>query len=231
MRRGALTLLVVLCGALGCGGSDGDEAAARRRAADARVERQLALGRRVFARHCRACHTLAGRRYTKPVIEWEAPNLDEVRLKRHYVEWRIEYGGPAMASFSRAIPPRGVAAAIAYVTATAGRHVRDGDPPRAQLAAGRALFAQHCAACHGIAGDPMTGRPDYPGVDFNLVKPSERLVRTAVREGVAPDVGLMPAFAGRLASADVAAVAAYVNAVAAEGPEAPRTPFEARLGE
>ncbi|HMJ03611.1 MAG TPA: cytochrome c, partial [Conexibacter sp.] len=90
--------LLALPGATGCGESGEDEAAARRRAAvAARHARELAVGRRVFAKHCQACHTLAGKPYDGPIIEFEAPNLDEVRLKRKYVEWRVEYGGPAMA--------------------------------------------------------------------------------------------------------------------------------------
>jgi ubiquinol-cytochrome c reductase cytochrome c subunit len=223
-------VLLALPGAAGCGESGEDEAAARRRAAAAaRLRAELAVGRRVYARHCQSCHTLAGEPYDGPIIEFEAPNLDEVRLKRPYVEWRIEYGGPAMASFSREIPEHGVRALITYVTETAGRNVVDGDPPPAQLAEGKEVFAQNCAACHAIDGREMTGRPVYYGMDFNLIKPSAGYVEDIVREGIGP-VEQMPPFRGRLSGAQIAAVAAYVNAVAAEGPEAPRTPFEDLYG-
>lgn len=227
----ALTLLA-LPGAAGCGESGEEKAAARARAvAAAQHARELAAGRRVFAEHCDSCHTLAGKRYTKPVIEWEAPNLDEVRLKRKYVEYRLEYGGPAMASFIRSLPEPDVRAVITYVTETAGRDVvDDGDQPPQEIAAGREVFAANCARCHGIEGRAMTGDPVYPGIDFNLVKPSVRMVREKARRGIALHVGIMPAFGRRLSGAELDAVATYVNAVAAEGPEAPRTPFETLLG-
>jgi cytochrome c6 len=224
-------VLLALPGAAGCGESGEEEAAARRRAAAAAlVKREVALGRRVFATHCQSCHTMAGKRYTGPIIEFEAPNLDEVRLKRHYVEYRLQYGGPAMASFTTEIPPDGLRALATYVAETAGGDVTDGDPPADQLAAGKEVFAQSCAICHGIAGRTMQGRPIYPGMDFNLIKPSPAMVREKALDGVM-EGEMMPAFRGRLSAQEIEDVAAYVNAVAAEGPEAPRTPFEDLNGE
>jgi mono/diheme cytochrome c family protein len=234
-RRRALVAcalgLLVLPGAAGCGESGEEKAAARRRAAIAARQaaqhaREMTVGRRVFAKHCQACHTLAGNRYDGPIIEFEAPNLDEVRLKRRYVRWRVEYGGPAMASFTSDIPAHGVRALITYVTETAGGEVvDDGDQPPEQLDAGKEVFAQNCAVCHGIAGRAATGDVGYSGMDFNLVKPSVRYVERNVRSGVAPDTGMMTPFRNRLTAEQIEAVATYVSAVAAEGPEAPRTPF------
>lgn len=229
-RRQALVactlVLLALPGAAGCGESGDEKAAERRRAAAAAAHaRAMEVGRRVFDRHCQSCHTLNGKPYTvRPPVEFEAPNLDEVRLKRHYVADRVDVGGPAMASFSSEIPEPGYSAVITYVTAAAGRNVEDGDPPAAQLAAGREVFAQHCAACHGIEGRALNGQPVYPGIDFNLVKPSEDFVRKRVSNGIR--LGMMPAFRDTLDDEQIDAVAAYVNAVAAEGPEAPRSPNE-----
>jgi mono/diheme cytochrome c family protein len=219
-----LLALLALPGAAGCGSSSEDDAAARRRAAA--HARAMAVGRRVYAEHCQTCHTLAGKPYTGEVIEFEAPSLDEVRPKRKYVEYRIEFGGPAMASFSHEIPEAGIEALIDYIVETAGsRVVDDGDQPEDVLEQGREVFAQHCAVCHGIAGREMTGRPLYYGIDFNLVKPSEKLVRSIVRRGILPEEQMMPAFKGRLTQAEIDAVATYVTAVSAEGPEAPRSPM------
>jgi mono/diheme cytochrome c family protein len=185
----------------------------------------MEVGRRVFAENCDTCHTLAGRRFTDPIIEWEAPNLDEVKLKREYVRSRVQSGGPAMASFG-ALPAAEFGAVVDYVTETAGRNVRDdGDQPQELLADGEQVFAQNCAGCHAIAGRDRAGRPVYPGMDFNLIKPSERYVIERIKAGVAPeeDEPLMPSFRGKLSSAQMRAVAAYVTAVAKEGPEAPET--------
>jgi len=190
----------------------------------------MELGRHVFVEHCGTCHTLAGRRFSEPIIEWEAPNLDEVKLKRAYVRSRVESGGPAMAAFAE-LPSAEFRAVVDYVTETAGRNVSDdGDQPEELLADGEQVFAQNCAVCHAIAGRDRTGRPVYPGMDFNLIKPSERYVIQRINAGVAPDEDepLMPSFRGKLSSAQMRAVAAYVAAVAKEGPEAPET--DAGLG-
>ncbi|HEX7292006.1 MAG TPA: c-type cytochrome [Conexibacter sp.] len=228
MRRAtAWVLLLALALVAGCGDSSREDAAAaaRARAKAARHARQMALGRRVFGEHCDTCHTIEGRRYTQRPFEWEAPNLDEVSLKRHYVEARVSGGGPAMASFASEMSPADFRALVDYVTETAGGNVvDDGGQPERPVAEGRQLFAQNCAACHAIEGRSATGRPTYPGIDFTLVKPSERYVIYMMKRGVLPgDPGgeLMPRFTSRLTGAQMRAVAAYVNAVAKEGPEAP----------
>ena len=146
MRRAtACVLLLVLALAGGCGSdsSKDDAAAAARARAEVRAHaRRMELGRRVFAEHCDTCHTLAGRHYTGPIIEWEAPNLDEVRLKRAYVRSRVETGGPAMASFSGELSSAEFRAVVDYVTETAGRNVADdGDQPEELLAEGERVFA------------------------------------------------------------------------------------------
>lgn len=230
MRRAtACVLLLVLALAGGCGSdsSRDDAARAARARAQARAHaRRMELGRRVFTEHCGTCHTLAGRRFTQPVIEWKAPNLDEVRLKRSYVRSRAESGGPAMAGFRGTLPEDAFDAVVDYVTETAGGNVvDDGDQPEDVLAEGERLYAQNCAACHAIAGRDRTGRPVYPGMDFNLLKPSERFVIERMKTGVLPEhpEPLMPSFKGRLTSAQMRAVAAYVTAVAMEGPVAPET--------
>jgi mono/diheme cytochrome c family protein len=224
-----LLLVLALAGG-GCGSnsSERDDAAAAAQArAEARAHaRRMEIGRRVFAQHCASCHTLAGRRFTDPIIEWEAPNLDEVKLKRDYVRYRVEVGGPAMASFNTELSRAEFRGLIDYVMETAGRNVRDdGDHPAALLAQGEQIFSQQCAACHAIAGRDRTGRPVYAGMDFNLMKPSEQYVIERMKEGVLPDDDefLMPSFRGKLSDAQMRAVAAYVTAVAKEGPEAPET--------
>lgn len=231
MRRAtACVLLLSLALAGGCGSDSSREdaaaAAARARAQAAREARRMAVGRRVFGEKCASCHTLAGRRYTEPITEWEAPDLDEVRLERSYVASRVEVGGPAMASFSGELSRAEFDAVVDYVTETAGGNVvDDGDQPQELLAEGERLYAESCAACHAIAGRDRTGRPVYPGMDFNLVKPSERFVIRRMKTGVLPEdpEPLMPSFKGRLSSAQMRAVAAYVTAVAKEGPEAPES--------
>ena len=226
MRRVTACALLLVLALAGCGGSDSskqDAAAARARAEARAHARRMEVGRRVFAEHCDTCHTLAGRHYTEvPPTEWEAPDLDEVSLKRSYVRHRVDFGGPAMASFSQEMPPAEYRALIEYVTEASGRNVVDhGDHPEALLAHGRQLFAQNCAACHAIEGRAMNGRPVYPGMDFTLLKPSEQYVLRIMKTGILPEEPFMPSFRGKLSERQMRAVAAYVTAVAKEGPEAP----------
>lgn len=230
MRRAtACVLLLVLALAAGCGSdsSKRDEAAAARARVEARAHaRRMEVGRHVFTQHCGTCHTLAGRRFTEPIIEWEAPNLDEVKLKHKYVRFRAEVGGPAMASFGSELSRAEFRAVVEYVAETAGRNVRDdGDQPAELLAQGEQVFNQNCAACHAIEGRNRTGRPTYPGMDFNMIKPSERFVIERMKQGVLPDEDepVMPSFRGKLSEAQMRAVAAYIAAVAKEGPEAPES--------
>lgn len=224
MRRATACALLLALALAGCGSNDAkdEQAAAHAHAQAVRHARRMELGRRVFAEHCQSCHTLAGRRFTEPINEWEAPNFDEVAPKRSYVRARVDAGGPAMAGFQGELADAEYRAIIEYVTEAAGRNVvDDGDHPADMLADGRAIFAQHCAACHAIEGRKMTGEPVYVGMDFNLVKPSERYVIRKMKTGVLPEDPLMPSFRGTLTDAQMRAVAAYVTAVAKEGPEAP----------
>jgi len=225
-----MLLLILALGASGCGSAKEDEAAAaRKRAAAAAHARSVEIGRRVFAEHCRGCHTIGGKRYTDPIVEFLAPNLDEVRMKRRYVRYRVDVGGPAMASFSGELSEAELQGVVDYVTETAGDNVVDeGDQSADELAAGEEVFAQHCAVCHAIDGRAPTGRPIYPGTDFTIVKPSPRWVIRRMHEGVLAEYGkdgMMPSFRGRLTEAQMTAVAAYVSAVAMEGPEAPGGPL------
>ena len=231
-RRRALVAcllgLLVLPGAAGCGESGEEKAAARARAAAAAAHaRSIETGRRVFARHCQSCHTLEGKPYTvRPPVEFEAPNLDQVKPRRGYVEERVDSGGIAMASFANEIPEHGIRGVIDYVMDAAGSEVETEDPPAAQMEAGREVFEQHCSLCHGIAGRRQTGEPLYGGTDFRYVKPSVGFVRERVRKGLPAELAMMPGFADELDDEQIDAVAAYVNAVAGEGPGGSSAPAE-----
>lgn len=81
---------------------------------------------------------------------------------------------------------------------------------------GAALYAEHCAGCHGKAGKAtfmgkMAGTPSFLDVEF-WTRPTERFADTVARGGEA--VGLrrsMPAYADRLTDAERAAVLAIVE--------------------
>ena len=162
---------------------------------------------------------MLGRKYTKPVIEFEAPSFDEVHPKPAYIRERVISGGIAMQSFEGELTKFQIEAVVAFVGASSGRNVDDDgadESPPEQLAEGEELFAERCHSCHGIAGEPRAGRPDYPGTDFNVVKPSQAHVKQWMHSGLED---AMPSFTKRLSRAQFDAVAAYVASVAAEDPD------------
>lgn len=216
MRRAtACVLLLILTLAGGCGsGSSKDDAAARARArAQARHARLVAAGRPVFVKHCGSCHTIEGRVAHPTFIESPIPNLDEVKPRIAYIRERIESGGFDMPGFSSEMSPAQLDAVVAYVAAVAGSRVAEPDADAGTLASGESVFRQSCERCHGIDRRSRTSEETYAGTDFNLVKPSERLVMGQILRGI-PDA--MPSFRGRLSPAQLRAVAAYVSATAGE---------------
>lgn len=217
MRRATAGVLLVVLALAGCGSDNSrdEQAAARARAkaAAARHARLVAAGKPVFQRTCASCHTMEGRVAHPTFIESTIPNLDEVKPRAEYVRQRVEDGGFDMASFSSELSEAQLAAVVAYVTEVAGSRVAEPDADAQQLALGRRVFDAHCQSCHGIDGRRMTGRPTYPGTDFNRVKPNEAFVIRQALRGINES---MPSFRGKLTRAQLHAVAAYVTATAGE---------------
>lgn len=216
MRRAtacALLLVLALVGGCGSDSSRRDEAAARARAKAARQARLVAAGKPVFLKHCASCHTLEGRVAHPTFIESPIPNLDEVKPKVDYVHYRVETGGIDMPSFSSELSRPEIDAVVAYVASVAGRKVADPGADQQQLTMGEQVFRGNCERCHSIAGRRLTGRPEFPGTDFNRVKPSRALVMRQILRGIKEE---MPSFRGRLTRAQLQAVAAYVTTTAGE---------------
>lgn len=218
MRRAtACVLLLALALAGGCGSDNSkrDEAAAaaRARAKAARQARLMADGRKVFASRCALCHTIEGRIAHPTFIESPIPNFDEVKPKADYVHERVESGGFDMPSIGPELSPAQFDAVVAYVAGVAGSRVADPGASTQQLATGEQVFRGNCQRCHAIGGRSLTTRPQFPGTDFNRVKPSEQLVMRQALRGIPEE---MPSFRGKLTRAQLQAVAAYVTTTAGE---------------
>jgi cbb3-type cytochrome c oxidase subunit III len=218
MRRAtACVLLLVLALAGGCGSDsskrDDAAAAARARARAAQQARLMAAGRGVFGKKCALCHTIEGRTAHPTFIESPIPNLDEVKPQADYVHDRVERGGFDMPTISGELSPRQFDAVVAYVAGVAGSRVADPGASAQQLAQGEQVFRGNCQRCHSIDGRRATSRPQFPGTDFNRVKPSAQLVMRQALRGIPEE---MPSFRGRLTRAQLQAVAAYVTTTAGE---------------
>lgn len=220
MRRATacLLLLAILGLAAGCGSDSSKDdaaaaAAARARAKAARQARLVAAGRGVFIRHCAECHTIEGRVAHPTFIESPIPDLDEVKPEVRYVEDRVDRGGFDMPGFGGQLSRGDFDAVVAYVAGVAGTRVKLSTNDPVVLSEGEQLFRDNCQRCHSIDGRRANGRFVYPGTDFNLVKPSEKLIVKQVTRGIVEE---MPSFRDRLSPAQIRAVAVYVTATAGE---------------
>ena len=123
------------------------------------------------------------------------------------------------------------AGALYHVGALAGSGApaAEGDDPTRDIARGKTLYAEHCAACHGA---DLGGQPDWrsPGPDGRLPAPPhddsghtwhhpDRVLfaytklggrEALARQGVEFDSG-MPAFADVLSDAEIRDVLAFIK--------------------
>ena len=82
--------------------------------------------------------------------------------------------------------------------------VHGATPPNAGTINGRTLFLRNCAHCHGATAHGDDG-PDLHNLDF-----TDDWIANRIRKGKA---GQMTAFAGKLQSAEIAALVAYVQSL------------------
>jgi uncharacterized membrane protein len=107
-----------------------------------------------------------------------------------------------------AIPAAAAVAVLALAVVLEPDEPATGPVTETQLEQGRAVFASAgCGSCHTLSDAGATGSV---GPSLDAVTPSAGRVETTVRGGK----GVMPSFSGRLDDAEIAAVAAYVAAVA-----------------
>ncbi len=217
MRRATACVLLLVLALAGCGSDSSRDdqvaAAARARARAARQARLVAAGKPVFQKHCALCHTIEGRTAHPTFIESTIPNLDEVKPRAEYVRQRVDEGGIDMPTISAELRAGELEAVVAYVAGVSGSKVTAPQTDAQELAMGRSIFEDHCAACHAISGRSATTRPTFPGTDFNNVKPNEAFV---IRQALRGIEGSMPSYRGKLTRAQLHAVAAYITTNAGE---------------
>jgi cytochrome c oxidase cbb3-type subunit 3 len=108
-----------------------------------------------------------------------------------------------MPAFADILPPEQIAAVASFAASLSGL---EADPARVE--AGRKVFAENCAACHGDAGtgNREMGAPDLTDA-IALYVSSEADIAQQVR---APKHGVMPAWQARLGETTVKELATYV---------------------
>jgi cytochrome c oxidase cbb3-type subunit 3 len=179
------------------------------------LEFARAQGRPIFAENCAPCHGAGGgggKGY--PNLndnDWIwGGKLDEIAdTIRHGIrsgdpKTRL---GPAMPDFGRdgRLKRAEIETVADYVRSAAGLAT----DPKADLTAGKAIFAQNCTVCHGEAGkgNRALGVPDL--TDAIWLYGSDK---TTIVEGIWNGrAGVMPAWTGRLDDTTIKALAAFVH--------------------
>lgn len=166
-----------------------------------------ALGAEVYAARCAGCHGDEGEGAYGPALASGAvvvafPDVaDQVTL--------ITEGRDAMPGFGTQLSPEEIDAVVAFTREGLGVSASDPAPGGDESGLdGAALFADHCASCHGAEGNGGVG-PQLAGgvsaVRFPDAADQEAVV-AAGRNG-------MPGFDATLSAAEIAAVVAYARAL------------------
>jgi cbb3-type cytochrome c oxidase subunit III len=185
-------------------------------------------GQKLFTSSCGACHTLSAAGTSGNI----GPNLDNAfaaAVKDGYKQSSIEnlvldqirYGSGEIASYTtgkkfKVLTPmpanivtgQDAVDVAAYVASVAGSSGFTSSVSLASLTSGKAIFkAAGCSGCHTLAASGATGTV---GPNLDQIKPPAAIVVRQVTVGG----GVMPAFKGKLTTAQIQAVAQYVSSSA-----------------
>ncbi len=182
-----------------------------------------AKGQAVFSAKCASCHGKDGKGnpgMAKMVKKPGALDLtDAESAKKSDADFiaAIEKGPPPMPSYKGKLSDADIADAAAFVRSLSG----GGAPAAAAPAGGGAsTYAAKCASCHGKdgKGNPAMAKMfkvDLAALDLvdkdSLAKSDGELAKLT-----ADGLNKMPAYKGKLTDGDIAAVVAYIRALAAK---------------
>ena len=175
-----------------------------------------ASGKAAFGDNCAPCHGTGG------TGSKGYPNLNDDEWiwggKLDQIEKTIQFGARsghanahegAMLAFGKegVLKPAEIATVASYVRSLAGLPTAAGY----DAAAGKKIFADNCASCHGDAGkgNPELGAPNLTDKIW-LFGSDEATVIDTITNGRA---GVMPAWVGRLDPATIKALAVYVHSL------------------
>ncbi len=199
----------------------GAKGAALQQVALADIEKDPALlafaqaqGKAAFGNNCAPCHGV-GATGAKGY-----PNLNDddwlwggtLEEIVESISYGIRSGNPkahdsAMPAFGKGglLKPNEIVAVANYVRSLSGLSVR----PGVDLAAGKKIFADNCAACHGAdgTGNQELGAPNLTDRIW-LYGPDEATIIETITNSRS---GMMPAWAGRLDPGTIKALAVYVH--------------------
>jgi cytochrome c oxidase cbb3-type subunit 3 len=175
-----------------------------------------ARGKTVFGDNCAPCHgsgaTGANGYPNLNDDDWLwGGTLDQIMQT---IEFGVRSGHPkahegAMLAFGKegVLKSDQIVTVANYVRSLSGLPTRQGY----DVAAGRKLFVENCAACHGDAGkgNPEVGAPNLTDAIW-LYGPDEATIIQTITNGRS---GVMPAWTGRLDPSTIKAMAVYVHSL------------------
>jgi cytochrome c oxidase cbb3-type subunit III len=188
------------------------------------AEEQVAAGKQLFAQNCAACH---GADATGGI----GPDLTAKTFKfgrsRDAIATTIKGGRPGgMPAFGNQLSGEQIADLAAFIESLGGAPEAaaksavpgSGAPAKAaepeekeggdQVAAGKLLFTQKCAACHGADATGGFG-PDLTAKTFKFGRTRDAIATTI--KGGRP--GGMPAFGNQLSAEQIASLAAFIESL------------------
>ncbi len=183
---------------------------------DAELQRfSVAGGRAVFLAQCSQCHGAGGGGAIGgfPNLlddDWLwGGTVDDIRQTvTHGVRDEADFDTrfSMMPEFGSMLSGDEIGALVHYVRSLSGLE-HDG----AAIETGTVLFADNCAACHGVdgTGDPFQGAPNLADGIW-LYGRSDEAIRQTIAGGRG---GMMPSFQARLSPEEIAKVAIYVHSL------------------
>ncbi|HTU22627.1 MAG TPA: cbb3-type cytochrome c oxidase subunit I [Gemmataceae bacterium] len=183
-------------------------------------DRNVLLGRAVFARDCAGCHGSAGKG-DGPAVESLLPkprDLTGARFSDRALSESLWLGvpGSSMPAWSDlpATELRGLACFVRSLESEESQETEKAQPS-AERTKARDLFASNCITCHG---DPESKRDRQPNSTlapratiFSRVRPSRAYAEAALRDGV-PGTA-MPPWKGKLTEDERRMLARYVRSL------------------
>jgi len=174
-----------------------------------------AQGKAVFANNCAPCHG-SGAQGAKgyPNLNdddwlWGGKGEDILLTLQHGIRWDADKDtrASAMPSFGRdgILKPEEISNVANFVRSLSGLETEAG----ADLAAGKKIFAENCAACHGDEGkgQQAVGAPNLTDKVWLYGSDKASIVNRIMVGGG----GQMPAWTGRLDASSIKSVAVYVH--------------------
>ena len=124
----------------------------------------LEVGRRIYERECVLCHGKDGRAQTetarvlRPRPHDLADPIEMARIDdgRMYAAVKLGRRGTGMAGWGELLSPAEIIDLMRYVRTLEQPLPRGMTPAALDVAVGKKIYAEHCAACHGDRGDGQT---------------------------------------------------------------------------